>query len=239
MSQTWAVIPARSGSKGYPGKNIAHVMGVPLMAHSINFAKKLKFVDKVVLSTDSEEYAAIGKQYGAEVPFRRGEVAARDTSMEEDILEDMRLKCIEARIDPPSTIVWLRPTHPIREVKTFERAYQKFLSGKYTSICVVTPEDPRIFFEGDDALRSDLANFQDRSMVRRQDCPLAYRIFGGEIFSFPDAYDRRFLGEKLGFEVADKRCKFDIDYPEDLEYLDYLLSTKGGKERIGSLVHPF
>lgn len=238
MSQTWAVIPARSGSKGYPGKNIAHVMGVPLMAHSINFAKKLKFVDKVVLSTDSDEYAAIGKQYGAEVPFLRGEAAARDTSMEEDILEDMRLKCMDAGIESPSTIVWLRPTHPLREVETFERAHQKFISGKHTSICVVTPEDPRIFFEGGENLRSELANFQDRSMVRRQDCPPSYRIFGGEIFSFPKAYDRRFLGERLGFEVADKRCKFDIDYPEDLEYLDYLLSTKGGRERLGGLVHP-
>jgi CMP-N,N'-diacetyllegionaminic acid synthase len=237
MENIWAIIPARSGSKGYPGKNIANVNGVPLLAHSINFAKKLKFVSRVFLSTDSEEYAEIGRKYGADVPFLRGAMASQDVAMEEDILEDIRLQCLRDNIVPPDAVVWLRPTHPLRDVETFERAYSKFTSDKYSSICIVTLEDPRIFFERDSMLTTGLSNFESRSMVRRQDCEFSYRIFGGEIFPFPTHFDRIFLGKSIGFEVADKRCKFDIDYPEDLQYLDYLLSTPTGFDRLKFFLH--
>ena len=54
--QTWAIIPARSGSKGIKNKNIIPFIDIPLLAHSINFAKKLKFIDKIILSTDSKKY---------------------------------------------------------------------------------------------------------------------------------------------------------------------------------------
>jgi CMP-N,N'-diacetyllegionaminic acid synthase len=56
----WAIIPARSGSVGLKNKNITSFLGKPLLAHSINFAKKLKFVDKILLSTDSQKYKKIG-----------------------------------------------------------------------------------------------------------------------------------------------------------------------------------
>ncbi len=57
----WAIIPARSGSKGLPNKNIKNLAGIPLIAHSINFAIKSGFFSKVLLSTDSTEYSQIGK----------------------------------------------------------------------------------------------------------------------------------------------------------------------------------
>ena len=56
----WAIIPARSGSVGLKNKNITSFLGKPLLAHSINFAKKLKFIDKILLSTDSKKYKKIG-----------------------------------------------------------------------------------------------------------------------------------------------------------------------------------
>ena len=65
----WAIIPARSGSKGLKNKNIKPFLGIPLLVHSINFAKKLKFINKIILSTDSNKYKQIGIKNGAEVPF--------------------------------------------------------------------------------------------------------------------------------------------------------------------------
>ena len=80
----WAIIPARSGSKGLKDKNISSFLNKPLLTHSINFAKKLKFVDKIILSTDSEKYSEIGLKYGAEVPLR-SKNASKSNSMEEDV----------------------------------------------------------------------------------------------------------------------------------------------------------
>ena len=82
-----------------------------------------------------------------------------------------------------------------------------------------------------------ISNFADRSMVRRQDCEASYRIFGGEIFNFPQTYDKQFLGNRLGFEIAPRSCKFDIDYREDLEYMDYILKTDFGKNLYGRFIH--
>jgi CMP-N,N'-diacetyllegionaminic acid synthase len=233
----WAIVPARSGSKGFPSKNTSCLAGIPLLAHSINFARKLSFVDKVILSTDSDEYADIGKHYGAEVPFLRSAIASADTAMEEDILHDIKLQCEQLDLIPPNDVLWLRPTHPLREIATFEKAYAKFKDGPYSSICVVTEEDPRMFRANGDVLAPSIAEFKYKSMVRRQDCPAAYRIFGGEFFKFPHQYNPQFLGSRIGFEVAHKSCKFDIDYAEDLEYLSHMLNTPRGQGIYGPLLH--
>ena len=123
---TWAVVPARSGSKGIKHKNIISFLKKPLLAHSINFAKKLNFIDKIILSTDSEKYKKIGKKFGAEVPFLRSKKASMSNSMEEDVLEDIRLKLIKENRDLPDFILWLRPTHPLRDPDLFEKAFLKF-----------------------------------------------------------------------------------------------------------------
>jgi CMP-N,N'-diacetyllegionaminic acid synthase len=237
MRNLWAIIPARSGSKGFPGKNISTIMGVPLITHSINFAKKLKFVNKIILSTDSDEYATIGRQSGAEVPFLRSSEASQDLSMEEDILEDIRLNCLQHNINIPEDILWLRPTHPFRDIAVYNEAYFKYITGQFSSVCIVTMEDPRIFFNRNEFLQSELTNFNNRSMVRRQDCENSYRIFGGEFFPFPLHYDKQFLGKSVGFKITNKLCKFDIDYPEDIEYIEYLLRTSSGFKRMRPYLH--
>lgn len=236
QDEIWALVPARSGSKGFPGKNVAQLNGLPLLTHSIIFAKSLPFVTKVVLSTDSEEYAEIGRKYGAHVPFLRSDAASADLSMEEDILLDFSNQANSRGIELPRSLLWLRPTHPLREHSVFVEAHEKFKSGKYSAICVVTPEDPRIFNVRNDCIQPVTSDFQGRSMIRRQDCAPAYRIFSGEIFHTPDGFDPHFLGDRIGFAAQSRQCRFDIDYQEDLDYLNYLLSTEAGSQRYGHLV---
>src|SRR5215475_11445121 len=84
----YALIPARSGSKGLPHKNILEVDGHPLIAYSIAFARKAG-VDRIIVSTDSEQYRTIALRYGAECPMLRSEAASGDTAREEDILADL------------------------------------------------------------------------------------------------------------------------------------------------------
>jgi CMP-N,N'-diacetyllegionaminic acid synthase len=233
----WAVVPARSGSKGFPDKNIALLNGVPLLAHSIAFARKLSFVSRIVLSTDSEEYARLGREFGADTPFLRRPAAASDIAMEEDVLEDILTQCREARIEVPASLLWLRPTHPLRCTDTYEAAYKLFASGLNSAVCVVTQEDPRIFHATGDGLFPPPGWPPHRSMARRQEFPVGYRIFGGELFPMPMTRDPEFLGTRIGFVVAPSECRFDIDSPNDLAALNELLITSSGRTRLARFVH--
>ena len=172
----WAIIPARSGSKGLKDKNITKFLGKPLLEHSINFAKKLKFIDKIILSTDSKKYKKIGLKSGAEVPFLRSKEASKSDSMEEDVLEDIRKKLIKIKEKLPDHILWLRPTCPLRDVKIYHKAYKKFKTEK-KSVCIVSQTDPRVFINKNNKIIPLNKNFNNKSMVRRQDCNLHIKFF--------------------------------------------------------------
>lgn len=220
--EIWAIIPARSGSKGFVNKNITKFLEVPLLVHSINFAKKLKFVDKIILSTDSREYAEIGLKYGAEIPFLRGENASTDSAMEEDILYDLGKKCMENQITMPKSIVWLRPTHPLRSLEAFNIAFNKFKEN-HKSVCIVVEEDARIFFGENGTLIPVVKKFYHQSMVRRQDSPKAFRIFYGEIFKYDCNYNKKFLGQNPDYVVMPRECRFDFDNETDLQLAESLI----------------
>src|ERR1700686_354283 len=84
----YALIPARSGSKGLPDKNIREIDGHPLIAYSIAFARKLT-IDRIIVSTDSDTYRKIALRYGGECPYLRGAAASSDTANWQDIIADL------------------------------------------------------------------------------------------------------------------------------------------------------
>jgi len=220
----WAIIPARSGSKGLKDKNIKSFLGKPLLVHSINFAKKLRFVNKIILSTDSEKYKKIGLKNGAEVPFLRSKKASKSTSMEEDVLEDIRIKLLKENTKPPDYILWLRPTCPLRSLKIYNEAYYKFKKTK-KSICIVSRTDPRIFISKNNKLIPLNRNFKNKSMVRRQDCSPAYKIFYGEFFKFPKNFNKMFLGKTIYFVQQNDLCNIDIDTKHHIKITEKIIRS--------------
>src|SRR4051812_22321525 len=86
MSGVVAIVPARSGSKGVPGKNVRELAGVPLIAYSIAAGLEARSVDRVVVSTDSSEIADLARTWGADVPFLRPAELATDTATDLDFL---------------------------------------------------------------------------------------------------------------------------------------------------------
>ena len=80
-----AIIPARSGSKSVIDKNIRMMGGKPMLAHSIGHALQSKYINRVIVSTDSERYAAIAREYGAEIPFLRPAEYATDTALDIEV----------------------------------------------------------------------------------------------------------------------------------------------------------
>jgi CMP-N,N'-diacetyllegionaminic acid synthase len=122
-----AFIPARVGSKRVPGKNVRVLGGHPMMAYTIGPALESKVFDAVIVSTDSEEIAAIARHYGAEVPFLRPAAFASDTSPDIEWL-DHTIGELSARGRSWDCFSLLRPTSPFRTAATIRRAWATFTS---------------------------------------------------------------------------------------------------------------
>jgi CMP-N-acetylneuraminic acid synthetase len=120
--RTIAIIPARGGSKGVPKKNIRDLGGFPLLAYSIVAAKLAKNVDRVIVSTDSKEIAAIAKKFGAEVPFLRPAEFATDKAIDKDYIKHALRWFKEHEGGHPDYLVNLRPTTPLRDPKHIDEA---------------------------------------------------------------------------------------------------------------------
>lgn len=123
-----ALIPARSGSKSVPHKNIRPFLGRPLLAHSIAHARAAASVTRVVLSTDSDDYAAIGREHGAEAPFLRPAAISGDHATDLEVFLHA-LEWLERNEGyRPDLVVHLRPTSPIRDPGAIDQAVGILLS---------------------------------------------------------------------------------------------------------------
>jgi N-acylneuraminate cytidylyltransferase len=130
-----AVIPARSGSKGIQNKNLSRVGGRTLLEWSIAAARACKYINEIIVSTDSEEYAQLARDYGAEVPFLRPDHLAQDNSTDFEFISH----CISELTKlgrRPNLIVHLRPTSPLRETRILDAAIVKYLEieDNFTSL---------------------------------------------------------------------------------------------------------
>ena len=123
-----AIIPARSGSKGIKDKNLSILCGYPLLAYSIVAAKLAKRIERVLISTDSEEYAEIGRQYGAEAPFLRPAELAGDKSTDRDFMLHAMLWMQENEGQISEYWVHLRPTTPLRDTPHLDSAIQMLIN---------------------------------------------------------------------------------------------------------------
>ena len=123
-----AVIPARSGSKGLPGKNVMQISGKPLIAWSIEEAKRSKYLDKVIVSTDSSEFGEIAEMHGAEVPFLRPTKLSTDEASSFSVIEHA-IGFLMSQGENFDYIVLLEPTSPLREHGDIDGAIEKLLTS--------------------------------------------------------------------------------------------------------------
>lgn len=119
-----ALILARGGSKGVPGKNIKEMCGKPLIAWTIEEAKKSKHLTRIIVSTDSEEIAAVAREWGAEVPFMRPKELAEDHSPDIDAFAHALLWLKEHEGYVPELVVHLRINSPFRTAEDIDRGIE-------------------------------------------------------------------------------------------------------------------
>lgn len=128
MDRVLAIIPARAGSKGLPGKNVRPLAGVPLIAHSLRAAALVPSITRCVVSTDSSEIAAVARDFGGDVPFvRPPELAADDTPMA-PVLEHALAMVEQQEGTPYDFVVLLDPTSPAREPADVTEALHRLRS---------------------------------------------------------------------------------------------------------------
>ena len=123
-----ALVPARSGSKGLKNKNVRSLLGKPLLAWPIEAASGSKYIDKIIISTDSPEYANIAKTYGAEAPFLRPSKLALDSSTSIEVLLHA-IDELEASGETHDIVVLLEPTSPMTESSDIDSALEILLAS--------------------------------------------------------------------------------------------------------------
>jgi len=174
-----AIIPARSGSKGLPGKNIKILAGKPLIVWTIEQAKKSNLIDKLIVNTDSKKIAKIAQRYGAGDPFLRPKELARDKSSIYDVIFHA-LDWFKKNGSEFDIVVLLEPTSPLRKEKDIDDAIKLFLKNykqadSLVSVGEIHLENPSITLKID---RKRLKPYMETDFSRRQELTKAYFPYG-------------------------------------------------------------
>ena len=169
-----AIIPARGGSKGLPGKNIMPLNGKPLIAYAVEAGLKSKYIDRVIVSTEDEEIARIAVQYGAELPFMRPAELATDTAMAVDnyIYTIGRLEKESGK--PIDAFVVLQPTSPLRRAEDIVGAVELFMQKDADSVVSYCQEDHPITWHKYLDEEGRFVNLFEVSLKNRQDFRVSY-----------------------------------------------------------------
>ncbi len=231
-----AIIPARSGSKSVKNKNIRSFNGKPLLAHSIQHALDSERVTRVIVSTDSEEYALIAKEYGAEVPFLRPEEISQDKSLDIETFTHALTWLKENESYVPDVVVHLRPTYPIRNPKDIDTMVDLLLSDACAdAVRCITPakEIPyKMWRCGDDGTLTSLLNdIPEAYNMPRQELPMVYyqNACIDVIRASTITVKRSMTGDKiLGYKMDHF---FDIDTEEDFIRAEQYEKIKDGKHK--------
>lgn len=226
MTRTYAVIAARGGSKGIPGKNLIDLCGKPLLAWTIEQARDAEGVDHVAVSSDSPEILAVAEQFGAIGVLRPADIAG-DTAPSEAAWVHA-LDALDARFGPADRVVALQATSPIREPSDISGALAQFhAEGLDSLLSVAEVEDFFNWRVGPDG--PEAVNYDWRSRRRRQEIEPRYLENGSFYVFLPEILrtTANRLGGKIGLYVMAREKMFQIDRPEDVALCAAVLKGYG------------
>lgn len=225
-----ALIPARSGSKGIPRKNLVPIAGRPLIAYAIEAARSADCFDHIIASTDDAEIAEVARRYGAEAPFLRPAELAGDTSPMLDVLCHALDWC-ESTGERIDVMVVLQPTSPLRTARHISEAVALFFERNATSVVSVM-EVPHQFNPisvltmKDGVLQPYLNELPP--ITRRQDKPRVYARNGPAVLVCAPSTLR--AGELYGTScipyLMSAIDSLDIDKREDLELAEWFIERR-------------
>jgi len=212
-------------------KNIRKLSGKPLIAYSISAAIKSKLIDRVIVSTDSEKYASISKDYGAEVPFIRPNEYSGDDSTDYDFVKHLLDWLAKNGGNTPEYIIHLRPTTPLRDPSILDSAIEKFMNNiEATSLRSAheMPESAYKQFELDDKYFKTICtgNFDlDNANNSRQSFAATYAPNGYvDILKTSHILSKKLLhGNRVMGYITDYTA--EVDTEEDFEFLEWQINN--------------
>ncbi len=216
MQKIIAIIPARGGSKRLPNKNLLPLNGIPLLVHSINYAKN-KGIAKIVVTTNDAKIKEIALKFGAEVldrPYHLATDEATTVSALKHVLESIN--------EDFETVVLLQPTNPLRPENLLKEAFKKFEEGNYDSLMTVT----RNYQKFGKIVNERFVPYNYKIGQRSQDLEPLY--FENGLLYITKAsliFEDKILGKNnFSFIVEHPFASIDIDTQEDFDYAEYLFN---------------
>ncbi|MBN2282906.1 MAG: acylneuraminate cytidylyltransferase family protein [Deltaproteobacteria bacterium] len=225
-----AIIPARGGSKGLPGKNIKELCGKPLIAWSIEQAQSCKDIDEIVVSTDDEEIAEVAKKYGAGVPFIRPAELANDTAKSIDVIFHTIEWLKKHKGYQTGYILLLQPTSPLRAEEDIENAILILKDKNARAVVSVCETDHHPWWSNILPEDGNMESFIRPEMMnkRRQELPVFYKLNGAIYLADTDylyKYNGFFGPDTFAHKMPQSRS-VDIDSDLDFSLAALLLREK-------------
>lgn len=216
-----AIIPARGGSKGLPGKNILRVGRKPLIAWTIEAAHKARYLDRVILSSDDEAIMTVAREYGCEVPFKREAQLATDDTPSLDVVFDALERC-----PGYDWVVVLQPTSPLRTPEDIDAALERCVALKAPACVSVCAVEQNPYWMYTLIVGNRLSPLLPPvGATRRQDLPPVY-VLNGAAYVADTAWllnSRTFLSsDTVAYEMPIERS-LDIDTAADISRLTTLV----------------
>jgi len=228
---TVACIFARAGSKGIPNKNIQQFSGKPLISWTIELALKVKQINEVFVSTDSEEIAEIARMAGATIPFIRPSELATDTSPEWRSWQHFNKFLADKDGRLPEVFLSLPATSPLRSTIDVENCLNEFKKGRADFVVGITPSERNPYFnmvkKGEDN-QVNLVIQQGEKYSRRQDTPEIFDLTTVCYVGKPSIILTKnsiFEGKVAGVEIPRERA-IDIDTELDFQIAEFLFKSK-------------
>lgn len=229
-----AFIFARGGSKGLPGKNIRPLGGNPLIAWSIEHALAVKRIDRVIVSTDSEEIAAVAREYGAEVPFIRPPELARDDSPEWLAWRHALNYLLDMGGTLPEVMVSVPTTAPLRLPLDIENCLDEYEKGDADMVITITDAHRSPYFNMVKVSADGTVGLvipPQSAIARRQDAPAVYDMATVAYVARPEfvmTHNATFEGRVRAVHVPTERA-IDIDTLLDFQIAECLLNIREQK----------
>lgn len=225
-----ALITARGGSKGLPGKNILPLAGKPLIAWTIEAALNSRVSNLVIVSTDDEEIAQVSRQYGAEVPFLRPAELAQDDSDHISVVVHAIRWLEQNRKQVPDYVMLLQPTSPLRTAEDIDAAVQIAEEHEATAVVSVCEMKQHPYLARSISEEGTLQEFVPAGLeyLRRQAFPSAYSINGAIYLNRSDSIlrDRTFFPSDTYPYIMPAERSLDIDSAWDLHLTELILRGK-------------
>ena len=222
-----AIIPARSGSKGIIDKNIKIYKKYPLIYHSINIAKKCKYINEIIVSTDSEEYKQIAEKYGAIVPYIRPKSISDDLSTDYEFVKYHLDWCKLNNKKIPDLLVQLRPTYPNRNISHLNNSIEIMIKNynDYDSLRSVIKFEKspfKMYLINENTLEplfNEINNIREPYNKCRQILPQTYLHNGYiDIIKSSTIINKKTItGDKIYPYLMDTKEDCDIDTNDDWE----------------------